>query len=297
MRARCEVESFEKWRQFVAEPRNSPEAMEAVTGVPAAEVRAAARLYAHGRQRRDLLRSGRDRAQPGIDHGDGHRQSGHGHRQHRSRRRGRQSIARPDSGVSTAMKSIGTMRRTLMQHLEERVLAVRARLAPDHGGGRVIDHRAVEPRRLAVALHFELLQIRRTGNAALPNTARPDTLCEPKKLRYQMPIMPSSTGRLRSSGASRKCWSISCAPASSSSNFFGPTDDHDRQTDRRPQRIAAADPVPHLEDVFFRDAELDHFRRIRRYADKVLRQRVFRAAFLHEPVAHASARWSSFRAS
>jgi formate dehydrogenase major subunit len=43
---RCEPASFEKWRQFVAEPRNSPEAMQAVTGVPAEEVRAAARLYA-----------------------------------------------------------------------------------------------------------------------------------------------------------------------------------------------------------------------------------------------------------
>ncbi len=45
VRARCEVESFEKWRHFVAEPRNSPEAMESVTGVPAAEVRRAARLF------------------------------------------------------------------------------------------------------------------------------------------------------------------------------------------------------------------------------------------------------------
>ena len=46
VRERCEIESFEKWRRFVAAPRNSPEAMEAVTGVPAASVRAAARLYA-----------------------------------------------------------------------------------------------------------------------------------------------------------------------------------------------------------------------------------------------------------
>jgi formate dehydrogenase major subunit len=46
VRARCEVDSFEKWRAFVALERNSPEAMESVTGVPAAEVRAAARLYA-----------------------------------------------------------------------------------------------------------------------------------------------------------------------------------------------------------------------------------------------------------
>ncbi|HWM70650.1 MAG TPA: formate dehydrogenase subunit alpha [Steroidobacteraceae bacterium] len=46
VRARCEVDSFEKWRTFVALERNSPEAMESVTGVPAAEVRGAARLYA-----------------------------------------------------------------------------------------------------------------------------------------------------------------------------------------------------------------------------------------------------------
>jgi len=48
VRARCEIDSFDKWRSFVAEPRNSPEAMELVTGVPAATVRAAARLYATG---------------------------------------------------------------------------------------------------------------------------------------------------------------------------------------------------------------------------------------------------------
>jgi len=46
VRERCEIESFEKWRQFVAEQRNSPEATQAITGVPAASVRAAARLYA-----------------------------------------------------------------------------------------------------------------------------------------------------------------------------------------------------------------------------------------------------------
>jgi formate dehydrogenase major subunit len=48
VRERCEPVPFEKWRNFVSEPRNSPEAMEEATGVPAAEVRAAARLYATG---------------------------------------------------------------------------------------------------------------------------------------------------------------------------------------------------------------------------------------------------------
>ncbi len=43
---RCDLEAFAKWEAFIKEERNSPEAVEAVTGVPAADVRAAARLYA-----------------------------------------------------------------------------------------------------------------------------------------------------------------------------------------------------------------------------------------------------------
>ncbi|PKL94020.1 MAG: formate dehydrogenase subunit alpha, partial [Gemmatimonadetes bacterium HGW-Gemmatimonadetes-1] len=45
---RCEAESFQQWRDFIAQPENSPEATAAITGVPAAEVRRAARLYAAG---------------------------------------------------------------------------------------------------------------------------------------------------------------------------------------------------------------------------------------------------------
>ncbi|WP_406424183.1 formate dehydrogenase subunit alpha [Streptomyces sp. NBC_01589] len=41
---RCE--GYEEWAAFVARPENSPEAVEPVTGVPADELRAAARLYA-----------------------------------------------------------------------------------------------------------------------------------------------------------------------------------------------------------------------------------------------------------
>jgi formate dehydrogenase major subunit len=48
VRERCEPEAFEMWRKFIAEERNSPEAMEPVTGVPAYLIRGAARLYATG---------------------------------------------------------------------------------------------------------------------------------------------------------------------------------------------------------------------------------------------------------
>ena len=45
---RCDDKSFETWREFVARHENAPEAVQDVCGVPAAELRAAARLYATG---------------------------------------------------------------------------------------------------------------------------------------------------------------------------------------------------------------------------------------------------------
>jgi len=43
---RCE--GFDEWAEFISRPENSPEAVEPITGVPAEDVRAAARLYAQG---------------------------------------------------------------------------------------------------------------------------------------------------------------------------------------------------------------------------------------------------------
>jgi formate dehydrogenase major subunit len=48
VRERCDLAEFSSWANFVAEPRNSPEESESITGVPAETVRAAARLYATG---------------------------------------------------------------------------------------------------------------------------------------------------------------------------------------------------------------------------------------------------------
>jgi formate dehydrogenase major subunit len=45
---RCEPEAFRRWREFIAQERNSPEATQRITGVPASDVRSAARLYATG---------------------------------------------------------------------------------------------------------------------------------------------------------------------------------------------------------------------------------------------------------
>ncbi len=48
VKERCEEDSFAEWRDFAADPVNSPETVAEVTGVPADDIRAAARLYATG---------------------------------------------------------------------------------------------------------------------------------------------------------------------------------------------------------------------------------------------------------
>ncbi|MHB1327971.1 MAG: formate dehydrogenase subunit alpha [Gemmatimonadales bacterium] len=45
---RCDPASSASWKEFVARPEHSPEALEEVTGVPAEQVRGAARLFATG---------------------------------------------------------------------------------------------------------------------------------------------------------------------------------------------------------------------------------------------------------
>ncbi|HET7902271.1 MAG TPA: formate dehydrogenase subunit alpha [Candidatus Nanopelagicales bacterium] len=45
---RCDTESFAEWMEFIRRPENGPEAMSVVSGVPADDIRAAARLYAAG---------------------------------------------------------------------------------------------------------------------------------------------------------------------------------------------------------------------------------------------------------
>ena len=44
--ARCDLESFAQWEDFIRLPENSPEALQEITNVPAAKIREAARLYA-----------------------------------------------------------------------------------------------------------------------------------------------------------------------------------------------------------------------------------------------------------
>ena len=79
-----------------------------------------------------------------------------------------------------------------------------------------------------------------------------------------------STGRLRSKGAVRKCSSIWWKPSSMAREVVRANGQHRREADRRVHGVAPADPVPELEHVGRIDAELRHFRRVRRDRDKML---------------------------
>lgn len=48
IKERCDWDEYQDWARFVSQPENSPETLEAVTRVPAGEIRAAARLFATG---------------------------------------------------------------------------------------------------------------------------------------------------------------------------------------------------------------------------------------------------------
>ena len=87
---------FARWEKFIRHPEHSPEMLEPITGVPATDSPRCRPSVRHRRQRCDLLRPRRHRAQSGFYHGDGFGQSRDGDWKHRSRGRRRESDAWPE---------------------------------------------------------------------------------------------------------------------------------------------------------------------------------------------------------
>ena len=134
-----------------------------------------------------------------------------------------------------------------MQHLEERVLGVGARLAPDHRRGRKVDALAVERHGLAVALHLELLQIGGQPREALvvgQHGERRQIEEGAVPGAEQAHAAPADCAR---TAPSRKCRSIFAAPARKCREVLAAEREFRDKPDRRPNRVAAADPIPHRE--------------------------------------------------
>ena len=144
--------------------------------------------------------------------------------------------------------------RALVQQLEEGMLAVGSRLAPDERAGRGSYGLAVEGDALAVRFHVKLLEIgRQTGEALVirddgarrisADHAMPET-DEAEKHRQVLLERRGPEMLVERMGAGEHVFEIVCSDG-----------DHDREADRRPQRIATADPVPEAEDAVLADAE------------------------------------------
>ncbi len=187
--------------------------------------------------------------------------------------------------------------RALMDQLVEGVLAVGSRLAPIDGAGRVSDFRAVERDVFAVALHRQLLQIGWKSLQILLVGQHGDGL------RAEEIVVPDAEQAhehrqvaLERRGAEMLVHLVEAVQHGS--EIIRADGQHRRKADRRIHRVAPADPIPESEHVGRIDAELGHFRRIRRNGDKVLGDRLFIAAeTLQQTSREPCGRWSSFRAS
>ena len=140
--------------------------------------------------------------------------------------------------------------RALVDELVEGVLPVGARLAPDDRARRVVDAAGRRGARTCRCSPCRPAGDRRGSDAGTGRRAGSRAVVAPRKLRYQMPSSAKSRpADCSSSGAVRKCSSIAWAPSSSSIEALHADGERDRQADRGPQRVAAADPVPELEHV------------------------------------------------
>ena len=170
----------------------------------------------------------------------------------------------------------------LVHQLEKCVLAIGAGRTPDDGAGVVVDHAVGAVDVLAVGFHVQLLQERYQQSQTLvvgknavgirlPEIGVPDAQHaeDDRHVGFQWRFLEMHVHGMRTG---QQCLEI--APADLQ---------RDRQANRRPQRVAPADPVPENEHVFRIDAEgFDGFR-VGRQGYKVAGNRCRRTQRCQQP--------------
>ena len=173
----------------------------------------------------------------------------------------------------------------LVQQLEKRMLAVGARLAPDHRSGMVRQGAAVAAHCLAVAFHVGLLQVGREtmqmlviGQDRVGRGAEEIDVPDAEQRQGQRQVLLGWRGSemlvhvVRAGQQFAKLRRADCQ--------------HDRQADRRPQRVAPAHPVPEFEHVCGIDAEIADTLGVGRDRDEMPGHRRL-AQLGHQPCARA----------
>ena len=157
----------------------------------------------------------------------------------------------------------------LVQQLEKRVLSIGAGLAENHRAGGGFDRRAGARHGFAVRLHVELLQI--GGKAREPLVIGDDGMGGASQ-HIAMPHAQEAhqRGDVFIERRLAKMRVDVEAATQKLHEMIGPDADRQSQSDRRPQRIAAADPIPKAEHALGVDAELRRFVQPRGHGGEVL---------------------------
>lgn len=143
----------------------------------------------------------------------------------------------------------------LMQKLEKGMLGVGSRFAPDHRPGRPADRLACQRHALAVRFHVELLNIGREPLQPLivgdERDGGPAHAAPPEE-----PDQPQKQGQIALRRRGQEMPVHRRRALEERPEPLRPDGDGQRQADRRPDRIASADPVPEAEDAALIDAKL-----------------------------------------
>ena len=173
--------------------------------------------------------------------------------------------------------------RALVEQLVERVLAIRAGLAPHHGARGGCHRPAVEPDRLAVALHVKLLEVR--GKAAQVVRVRQHRLglraMDVRVPHAEQPHDDSNVLRVRHRD---EVLVYRMEAREELAEPVGTDRQHHRQTNRRIDRVATTDPVPEPEHVLGVDTERADRRSISGHGHEVLAHRLIVAEPADQPI-------------
>src|SRR5690606_4373113 len=173
--------------------------------------------------------------------------------------------------------------RPLVEELEERVLAVRSRLAPDDRTAAPFDRAAIAPRTLAVALHVELLEV--GGTAVERLTVREHGVGLGAE-EVAMPTAEKPEERGKVAGEVARGAEVLIDRRGAREHLLESVHadrERDGKADRAPHRVAPADPVPELEHVLDVDSEASHRVGVRRDRDEMAGYGVFRSQRVDEP--------------
>ncbi|CCK16170.1 hypothetical protein BN136_2180 [Cronobacter universalis NCTC 9529] len=194
-------------------------------------------------------------------------------RQRVMRNRRRDEIARDQFGA-------------LVDQLIERVLAISARLAPDNRAGLVIHGVAVTVNVFTVGFHIALLEVRREAVHVL--------VVRQNRFGFgtKEVVVPDANQRQqhRQVFLKRRGGEVFVHLVRAGEQLDKVVVAHgqnDRETNRRPEGVTAADPVPELKHVRGIDAEIADRFRVGGERREVLRHMLFVTGGFQEPVARA----------